>query len=52
MDGIWRRSLGSCLAALILGAVGPAEEAEQTSRVDDLPPEFHLLWPADSGHDY
>ena len=52
MDGIWWKSLGSCLAALILGAVGAAGEAEQTARADDLPPEFHLLWPADSGRDY
>ena len=52
MDGIWRKGLGSCLAVLVLGAVGAAEEAERTAPADDLPPGFHLLWSADSGRDY
>jgi len=52
MDGIGWKSLGACLAALIVCAVGTAEEMGQTARADDLPPEFRVLWPVDSGHDY
>lgn len=37
---------------LALGAVGAAEEIGQTTPADDLPPEFNILWPADSDHAY
>lgn len=52
MDSICWNGVSSCLVAMILGAVGAGQEAQQTVPARDLPPEFHLLWPADSNHDY
>ena len=37
---------------LALGAAGAAQEIGQTTRADDLPSEFKVLWATDSGRDY
>ena len=51
MDGTWRKSLGACLTVLFLGTAGVAAEEAQTARADDLPPEFRMFRPSESGQD-
>ncbi|NLS98088.1 MAG: hypothetical protein GXX96_38655 [Planctomycetaceae bacterium] len=52
MNSIGRKSVGACLIALIVAIAATASEPPPTTPADDLPPEFSLLWPPDSGHQY
>lgn len=52
MNSIGRKSLGTCLVALIVAIAATASEPPPTTPAGDLPPEFSLLWPPDSGHQY
>ena len=45
--------LGAAVPVLLaFGTAGVAQEIGQTTRADDLPPEFKVLWATDSDRDY